>query len=160
MKVIWAPWRIEYLKAKKEKGCVLCKRSRGKQDQQSYILHRGKKNFVILNRYPYINGHLMVVPYRHTARFEDLREDEMAEHHQLIRKSVLVLKKAFKPHGFNIGMNIGQAGGAGIAEHLHMHVVPRWPADTGCMPVLADTRSLPQYLQDTYKILKKGWVNL
>jgi len=156
MKVGWAPWRIRYILGKKERGCIFCNRVR-RRKRGDYILHRGAKNFVIMNAFPYNNGHLMVVPYRHTGRLEALGEAEAVEMHALVKQSVMALRRALKPEGFNIGMNVGRPAGAGITDHLHMHVVPRWTADTNFMPVLGETRFMVEYLEATYRRLKKAW---
>jgi len=121
------------------------------------VLYRGKKNYVVLNKFPYNNGHLMVVPHRHLRDFEKLEEQELSEMMALVRRSVSVLKKTYRPDAFNIGMNIGKEAGAGIPGHLHMHVVPRWRSDTNFMPVLGETRFLVEHLARTFTRLKKGW---
>lgn len=159
MKVSWAPWRMEFIKGKKEKGCVFCNRlHRAKrQDRKDLILHRGKAAFVILNRYPYNSGHLMIVPNRHTSRLEELSKSESGELFELIQKASVVMQKALRPEGMNVGLNLGQAGGAGIRDHLHFHMVPRWLADTNFWPVLSATKGIPQHLDSTYLVLKKTW---
>lgn len=155
MKRIWAPWRLEYIKAEKSKGCFLCEKLKENKDEKNYILFRGKESFIVLNLYPYNNGHLMVAPYRHIGNLEDLKEVEMLDIMQNIKLSVKILKKAFNPDGFNIGLNIGAASGAGLVDHIHFHIVPRWHGDTNFMPVLADIKIIPQSLDLTYKELKK-----
>jgi ATP adenylyltransferase len=154
MKFIWAPWRIRYILAKKPKGCVLCDEPKEDKDPQNYILYRGEKNFIMLNSFPYNPGHLLVVPYRHIENLEELTKEERNEHFELISRSVQVLKEVLKPAGFNIGANIGKVAGAGIDDHFHSHIVPRWQGDTNYVPVLADIRVVPQALADTYQILK------
>jgi ATP adenylyltransferase len=152
-KQLWAPWRMEFLKGPKEDGCVFCTLIAGKNDREGLIVHRAKHSFVILNKYPYTNGHLMVVPNRHTADFTSLKLEEHTEMHQLAQHSVRALEESYQPAGFNLGMNLGVAGGAGIKDHLHLHVVPRWVGDTNFLPVLADTRSMPQHLMESYDAL-------
>ncbi len=156
MERIWAPWRIRYIEQAdtKGKGCILCDKPKEDNDTENYILYRGKKNFVILNSYPYNPGHLMVAPYRHLDSPEKLSEEELREHYEMVIKSLGVLREVFKPGGFNIGMNLGRVAGAGIADHIHTHVVPRWGGDTNFMPVLADVRVLPEALADSYQKLK------
>lgn len=154
MKYVWAPWRIQYILEEKPEGCILCDKPREKRDARNYILYRGEKNFIMLNSYPYNPGHLLVAPYRHTGDLEGLTEEERNEHFELVSRSVRVLKETFQPGGFNIGANIGKTAGAGIDDHFHSHIVPRWPGDTNYIPVLADVRIVPQALADTYKALK------
>ncbi len=154
MKQIWAPWRIEYIQMEKPEECILCDKPKQKDDIANYILYRGDKNFVIMNSYPYNPGHLMVVPYRHIANLEELTDEERHEHFDIVSQSVKLLKEIFKPSGFNIGMNIGRVAGAGIDDHIHMHIVPRWQGDTNFMPVIADLRVVPEALAETYEKLK------
>lgn len=153
MKQLWAPWRMEFLKGPREQGCVFCMLPADTKDRDNLILHRGKKAFVILNKYPYCNGHLMIVPLRHTAEFHSLAADEIAEMNSLAQHGVKALSEAYEPAGYNLGMNLGVAGGAGIKDHLHLHVVPRWVGDTNFLPVLGETRSMPQYLLSSYDAL-------
>ncbi|TET47613.1 MAG: HIT domain-containing protein [Dehalococcoidia bacterium] len=154
MERIWAPWRIQYIQMEKPEGCILCEKPGQNNDAQNYILHRGDKNFIILNSYPYNPGHLMVAPYRHVASLEKLTDEERREHFEIVSRSVRVLRQVFNPGGFNIGINLGKAAGAGIEDHFHTHIVPRWQGDTNFMPVLADVRVLPEALADTYQKLK------
>lgn len=153
MKNIWAPWRMEYILGPKEKGCIFCVKPREDDDKKNLIVYRGKHNYVMLNLYPYNNGHLMVVPYRHTGDVLGLGEDEAADMMNMVKRCVLALRGAFKPQGFNIGMNLEAASGADIDEHIHMHVVPRWNGDTNFMPVVGETRVIPQHLQSAYEAL-------
>jgi ATP adenylyltransferase len=153
MKHIWAPWRIQYIRAEKPAGCILCDKPKEDKDIENYILYRGKKNFIMLNCYPYNPGHLLIAPYRHVGTPEELTEDERNEHFELICRSIVVLKAEFKPSGFNTGANIGKVAGAGIDDHFHSHIVPRWQGDTNYIPVLADIRIMPQALEDTYTTL-------
>ena len=154
MEQIWAPWRIEYIQMEKSKGCILCEKPKQNSDAMSYILYRGEKNFVIMNAYPYNPGHLMVAPYRHVANLEELTDEERNEHFALVSRSIKVLRQAFNPGGFNIGINMGKVAGAGIDEHVHTHVVPRWQGDTNFMPVLSGVRVIPEALAETYGKLK------
>ena len=155
MKYLWAPWRIEYIKkATEEEGCILCHKPAQDDDAANYILYRGKKNFVVLNAYPYNSGHLMVAPYRHVASLEELTKEELHEHYEIVSRSLTVLKQEFGPAGFNIGMNLGRIAGAGIDKHLHSHIVPRWAGDTNFMPVIGDTGVINEALAETYKRLE------
>lgn len=154
MKPIWAPWRMEYIEMEKPAGCVLCEKPKQDNDVASYILYRGGKNFVIMNIYPYNPGHLMIAPYRHVANLEDLTTEELHEHIEIVSRSIKVLRKAFNPGGFNVGINMGKAAGAGITDHVHTHIVPRWQGDTNFMPVFADVRVVPQALAETYEQLQ------
>ena len=154
MEYIWAPWRIEYIRKVNECGCILCQKPGENNDEANFILYRGHNNFVLLNIYPYNPGHLMIAPYQHTANLADLREREIIEHFNLIERSVELLKEVLNPTGFNIGLNLGRAAGAGIETHLHTHIVPRWNGDTNFMPVLADTKVVSEALAATYEKLK------
>ena len=154
MEHIWAPWRIQYILMEKPEGCILCDKPGQKNDAQNYILYRGDKNFVILNAYPYNPGHLMIAPYRHIANLEDLTDDELHEHCEIVKQSVRLLKEVFKPNGFNIGINIGRAAGAGIDDHVHTHIVPRWQGDTNFMPVFSDVMVVNEALAETYEKLR------
>lgn len=153
MKIIWAPWRLKYILGKKEKGCVFCVKQKEGDDKKNAILYRGKHNYVILNIFPYNNGHLMVVPYKHANDLSGLGEEEAAEMMTLAQKSLVALRDVLKPQGFNLGMNLGSVAGAGIEEHIHMHLVPRWNGDTNFMPVIGETRVMPQHIESTYDAL-------
>jgi ATP adenylyltransferase len=153
MKYIWAPWRIRYIQGKKPSGCILCDKPKENKDAENYILYRGKMNFIMLNSYPYNPGHLLIASYRHIGTPEDLTAAERSEHFELVSRSIKILKQALKPGGFNIGANLGRVAGAGIEDHFHSHIVPRWQGDTNYIPVLADIRIVPQALADTYKAL-------
>jgi ATP adenylyltransferase len=156
VKEIWAPWRMEYILAnnKEHDGCFLCEKAAQSNDEENYVLYRSQHNFVILNAYPYNAGHLMVVPYRHGGNMDELTADEMSDHLLIVSKSLTALKKAFEAQGFNIGMNIGKVAGAGVTDHLHTHIVPRWEGDTNFMPVIADIKVVPEGLKATYDKLK------
>ena len=154
MEQIWAPWRIKYIQMEKLGGCILCEKPRQNNDAPNYILYRGDKNFVILNSYPYNPGHLMIAPYRHIANLDELTDEELHEHFEIISRSIKVLRQVLNPGGFNLGMNMGKVAGAGIEDHFHTHIVPRWQGDTNCMPVISDTRVVPEALAETYEKLK------
>ncbi len=153
MERLWAPWRLEYIVEEKGSGCVFCTAASTQDDAKSLILHRGETCFVILNRYPYSNGHLMVVPFAHVAVMDDLREAELLELMVMTRRATQIVGRLMQAEGFNIGLNVGRVAGAGIEEHLHIHVVPRWSGDTNFMPVLGDTKVIPQSLQACYDLL-------
>jgi len=155
MRKIWAPWRVEYIRSEKAKECIFCQKPAENKDTLNYVLFRGKTSFVILNNYPYNPGHLMVAPFRHLASLDDLTDEELFEHFDLVRQSARAIKEAYKPEGFNIGMNLGRVAGAGVEGHVHTHIVPRWNGDTNFMPVLSDTKVLPEALASTYAQLKK-----
>jgi ATP adenylyltransferase len=153
--IIWAPWRMGYILEIKKEGCFLCSAFKSKNFKKNYVLEKNKNAFVIMNIFPYNNGHLMVAPGRHIAEFEQLTEDEILSINILIKKSIIILKKVLKPDGFNIGLNIGKASGAGVESHIHFHIVPRWIGDTNFMPVISNTKVIPQALNDLYKKLRK-----
>ena len=154
MERIWAPWRIEYIERPKEGACILCQKPGENNDEANFILYRGQNNFIILNAFPYNPGHLMVAPYRHIANLQDLTDNEIKEHLDVVKRAVKLLTEVLKPVGFNIGLNIGKVAGAGIEYHLHTHIVPRWQGDVNFMPVLSDTRVISEALAATYKKLK------
>lgn len=156
MKQLWAPWRMRYIldeERQREQDCVFCVQKR-QGDEELLILQRSRSCFVIMNKYPYSNGHLMVAPYRHTADIAALGPEEVLDMHRLTVMARDVLQRCCAPQGFNVGMNWGQIAGAGVADHLHLHLVPRWSGDTNFMPVFADIRVIPQHLEDTYRLLK------
>jgi ATP adenylyltransferase len=138
----------------RESGCILCQKPNENNDEANFILYRGKHGFIILNAFPYNPGHLMVAPYRHIANLEELRAEEAMELFDIVKKGLGLLKEVMKPTGFNIGLNMGKVAGAGIAEHLHTHIVPRWQGDTNFMPVLSDTRVVSEAVSATYKKLR------
>ncbi len=160
MKKIFAPWRIRYIEAPKYEGCIFCDFPKENRDEERLIVYRGERCFVILNNYPYNPGHVMVAPYRHFKEIEEMSEEEGAEMLELTKKAVKVIKKVMKPDGFNIGINIGKVAGAGIEQHLHIHIVPRWEGDTSFIPVLADVKIIPEAVAETYKKLKRGFEEL
>ncbi len=159
MKFLWAPWRMDYILREKEEGCFFCKTPLEHRDRENLILYRGKSGFVVMNKFPYSNGHLLIVPYRHCITIEDLRGGEMKELFNLVKAGSRALREALHPHGLNIGVNVGKAGGAG-EDHIHIHVVPRWVGDTNFMPVLGETKVIPQYLDETYRKLKAAFRGL
>ena len=154
MEQIWAPWRMEYIQTKKTNGCFLCEKPKQDSDEANHILFRGEKNFVIMNSYPYNPGHLMIVPYRHIGSLEELTGAELKEHFDIVNRSIKVLRQVFSPTGFNLGINIGKVAGAGVADHIHTHIVPRWQGDTNFMPVISDVRVVPEALAATYQKMR------
>jgi ATP adenylyltransferase len=157
VKQLWAPWRLEYIEsADDQEGCVFC-RARDGADEAGLIVHRGERVFVMLNKYPYASGHLMVAPNRHGGEFGELDEDEVLELHRLAAAGLAALAEAMRPQGFNLGWNLGRIAGAGVIDHVHLHVVPRWAGDTNFMPVLADVKVLPEALEQTRLKLAEAW---
>ena len=157
MNHLFATWRMDYIAAPKHEGCIFCDFPTEGRDKERYILYRGAVCFVILNIYPYNPGHMMIAPYRHTNAYESLTSEEHCEMSRMTAEGICVLKRAMAPEGFNIGMNLGKTAGAGFADHLHMHIVPRWNGDCNFMPVVADTRVVPEALNATYDKLKECW---
>jgi ATP adenylyltransferase len=155
MDQLWAPWRMELIeKDKKPSGCIFCDLPLSSNDRENLVLGRSKHTFAILNRYPYNNGHLMVVPRQHTAELSALSAEESAELTAMLGLAVRLLGRAYKAQGYNLGMNLGQVAGAGIADHLHWHVVPRWNGDTNFMPVLGDTKVMIEHLHASWDRLR------
>jgi ATP adenylyltransferase len=154
---LWAPWRLEYIKGAKTGECIFCTKPALGDDAQALIPHRGERCFVILNAFPYSNGHLMVAPYEHGGELEQVGEETSLELMQLTQRSMRALASAYGPEGYNVGLNQGRIAGAGMAEHVHFHIVPRWAGDTNYMPVLADTRVLPQSLADSYHTVRDAF---
>ncbi len=150
---LWAPWRMAYIGGARADGCLFCEKPREGADRTNLILHRGPLTYVVMNLYPYSNGHLMIVPYRHCADLGQLSPEESLEIMQAAQLCIQVLQGAFRAEGFNVGFNLGKAAGAGIADHVHLHVVPRWAGDTNFMPVLADIKVMPEYLETGYEKL-------
>lgn len=147
---MWAPWRLQYILSKKGPECIFCEEPKEERDRENLILHRSKLSFVIMNLYPYNNGHLMVVPYRHLFSITELNDDELLDVMKTVQLSVNCLKEAFKPEGFNVGFNLGKVAGAGIEEHLHYHIIPRWVGDTHFMAILGEVRVIPEHVKSTY----------
>ena len=155
---IWAPWRLRYVKnAKKSDECVFCAKPDAGDDRANLIVHRGERCFVILNLFPYTNGHLMVAPFDHIARLQDVEPDVTAEMIGQAQQAMRRMDEVYDPEGFNVGMNQGRVAGAGVDGHIHLHVVPRWAGDNNYMPVLADTRVMPQSLEESYDALEGGF---
>lgn len=163
MEVKFTPWRMVYIKREdtaNDTGCVLCARGAESPDVDNLVLYRGKSCYVIMNLYPYNPGHLMVVPYAHVADLPGLEAEVAAELFELTRRCVTLLREAMAPHGFNLGMNLGRTAGAGIEEHLHMHIVPRWNGDSNFMPIVAGTKLIPEALDQTYAKLRPRFESL
>jgi ATP adenylyltransferase len=155
---IWAPWRLAYVKdaAKGEdEDCIFCAKPASDDDAGNLIVHRGERCFVILNLFPYTNGHMMIAPYEHLSGLEDVDAETVAEVMALVQRGIRALDDVYAPQGYNVGFNQGRVAGAGVEHHIHMHVVPRWGGDTNFMPVLGDTRVLPQSLEDSYEALRE-----
>jgi ATP adenylyltransferase len=158
MNHIWSPWRMEYIENhNKEDGCIFCIAQAKEDSAENLIAHRGELAYVILNRYPYTSGHLMVVPFAHQPNLEKLDPATRAEMMELTSLCMTVLRKVYTPQAFNMGANIGEAAGAGVKEHVHIHIVPRWRGDTNFMSALGSTRVLPELLEDTYQRVKNGF---
>ena len=157
MQYIWSPWRMTYIQNNTQTGCPLCQELAVPDGPGNLIVHRGQRAFVILNRYPYTSGHVMTVPYAHLPSLEDLDPATRAELLELAVAAMQVIQTLYRPQGYNLGINLGESAGAGILDHVHMHVVPRWSGDTNFMSTLGSTRVLPETLEDTYIKMKKGW---
>jgi ATP adenylyltransferase len=154
---LWAPWRLEYIQqADEQEGCIFCRAAAG-DDQEGLVVGRGAHTFAMLNKFPYSSGHLMVAPYRHVSDFAELSDEEALEAHRLVGHGMAALAEAFAPQGYNVGWNLGRIAGAGIVDHVHVHVVPRWAGDTNFMPVLADVKVLPEHLAETRAKLAGSW---
>lgn len=157
-KPIWAPWRLEYIaQAGSQDGCVFCAEAAGELGSDSLVVTRGVHGFVLLNKFPYSSGHLMVASLRHVAELADLSPEEAAEIHELTTAAIDALRQVYRPDAFNVGWNLGEVAGGSIAAHLHEHVVPRWAGDTNFMPVLADIKVLPEHLVATRDRLREAW---
>ena len=155
---IWAPWRLKYVKdANTSDECIFCTKPELGDDRQALIAHRGERCFVILNLFPYTNGHLMVAPYEHIGALPELDAETVAEMMALAQRAMTGLEEVYAPQGYNVGFNQGRVAGAGVEHHIHMHVVPRWGGDTNFMPVLGDTRVMPQSLEESYDAIKEGF---
>jgi len=157
MKNLWAPWRMEYIGAEKKEGCIFCVKDLSGEDAQRRVVYRGRHSFVMMNAFPYNSGHVMVAPYGHVACLSGLRDEVLEDLFRTVRQSVEILKEVFRPDGLNVGLNLGAAAGAGFEEHLHVHVVPRWNGDCNFMPVLADTKVLPEHLDSTRAKLERAF---
>ena len=153
MERLWAPWRVDYVTGEQPKGCVFCRKLASDDDAANHVLHRGEHNALLVNTFPYNSGHLMIVPVRHVGQLGDLHPDELLELGQLLQVATRALERTMQPHGFNIGMNLGRVAGAGIQDHVHYHLVPRWSGDTNFMPVTGETKVVSESLRD-------GWERL
>ena len=162
MEKLWAPWRIDYIRTKKETDgvCIFCIKAEENNDRENLVLYRGELAFILMNLYPYNNGHLMVCPYAHVGTTDLLKKDCMSEIMVLADRTMDIFRKNMKAQGFNFGANIGVAGGAGIADHIHFHIVPRWVGDTNFMPVVGNTKVMVEGLLETYDELKPTFDNL
>jgi ATP adenylyltransferase len=152
MKVLWAPWRMSYILSDKNQGCIFCEMPKqgNNRDRDNLIVYRSSHNFVIMNRYPYNNGHLMVVPYLHIPSLDGLTDEALLDFMKVTQHSINSLQKVLMPEGFNMGINIGKIAGAGMEDHIHLHMVPRWAGDTSFMTVLDEVRVIPEHIMDTY----------
>lgn len=158
---IFSPWRMKYVTSQKEQnGCVFCLVLEEADSPANLIVHRGKQAFVIVNRFPYTSGHVMVVPYAHQAKLEDLDAETRAEMMELTSAGTRIIEKLYRPQGFNIGINLGEAGGAGIEQHIHVHLVPRWLGDTNFMTAVGGTRVMPEALADTWRRFREAWAEM
>ncbi len=155
MDKIWTPWRKQYLEQKMDKNCIFCEGPKKKHDRSSYIIKKSKYSFVMLNLYPYNNGHLIIAPYRHVSDLDRLEENELLDLMQLVIQSKKLIGKTLKPDGYNLGINIGKIAGAGFEGHIHIHLVPRWSGDTNFMPIISNTKVISQSLESLFKSLKK-----
>ena len=157
---LWAPWRMEFIQADKPTGCIFCTfpAEQGEEaDRRNLIVHRTSRSFTILNRFPYNNGHVLIVPRTHVARLEDLAAEDFGDLQDELRLAVRVIRSVYRPEGLNVGMNLGKVAGAGIADHLHWHVVPRWGGDTNFMPVLSDTKVMVEHLASSWTKIRDGF---
>lgn len=157
MKTMWAPWRMEYILAEKQERCIFCEAISHSND---LTLYRGAETLVVMNKFPYINGHLLVAPIKHLSGLDELSKNEKGELLTTVDRSVQILKQVMNPEGFNVGLNLGKVAGAGVEEHLHFHIVPRWFGDTNALTVFADVRVIPEHIQATYRNLKPHFDDL
>ena len=156
MERLWAPWRMEYINTADESGCIFCAAAGG-DDAERLVIHRGTHAIALLNKFPYASGHFMVAPVRHVGEYGELNEEEVLELHRLASAGMGALAEIYAPQGYNLGWNLGRIAGAGVVDHVHLHVVPRWAGDTNFMPVLADVKILPEHLQQTRRKLAGAW---
>jgi ATP adenylyltransferase len=165
---LWAPWRLEYIKSAKNREaadgaiheCIFCSKPALGDDERALIPHRGRRCFVMLNAFPYTSGHVMVAPYEHTADLASLDDETSLELFRLAQRSIQALGQTYGPDGYNVGFNLGRVAGAGVEHHVHMHVVPRWAGDNNFMPVVSDTRVLPQSLEESFATLREAFAAL
>jgi ATP adenylyltransferase len=159
MQTIWAPWRIAYILSEKAQGCFLCQKARQVEyDDENFVLCRRTHAFVLMNMYPYNNGHLMIAPYAHVSSLTELQPHELQDVFCLAQLCESVLARVIQPEGFNMGINLGKVAGAGVEDHLHLHIVPRWHGDTNYMTAISETRVIPQQLEETYGLLRAGFL--
>jgi len=158
--ILYSPWRMDYINSQKEEGCIFCLEHREAEDEKHLILYRSEFSFVIMNLFPYNNGHLMVVPRRHTSSLLSLEESERNDLFELVQKTTGIINAYYHPDGFNIGMNIGKAAGAGIDEHIHVHIVPRWSGDVNFMTSTSGVRVIPEKFENAYQRLKEQFDKL
>lgn len=154
MKVLWAPWRMEYILSEGDEGCFICDLTKAEPSEENLLLYRNEHAVALMNKYPYNNGHILVAPVAHTADLSELTDLEYGATMELFRYSLKALENLMQPEGFNAGLNLGKTGGAGLEEHVHFHIVPRWHGDTNFMPVISDLRVIPEAIRETYKFLK------
>ena len=161
MERLWAPWRLEYIQSVDEQpGCFLCSAAASDDDEAQLVVHRSERAFVLLNKFPYASGHLLVAPYEHGLNFPDFDDDLALEIHRLGAAGTRALSEVYRPEGFNLGWNIGRIAGAGVPDHGHLHIVPRWGGDTNFMPAIGHTKVLPQLLPDTRDLLARAWTEV
>jgi len=159
-KPLWAPWRMEFIDAPKPAGCIFCELPAAEgeeEDRRSLVAHRSARSFTLLNKFPYNNGHVLVIPRAHVSALEELTPGDFADLHDELRRAVAVIREVYRAEGMNVGMNLGKVAGAGIADHLHYHVVPRWGGDTNFMPVLADTKVMIEHLDQSWQKIRQGF---
>jgi ATP adenylyltransferase len=157
-KPLWAPWRLEYVgSADEQEGCLFCNAVESEDDETALVVHRGRQAIVLVNKFPYASGHVMVAPSRHVGEFDDLTDDEALELHRLAGQGMGALSQIYQPQGYNLGWNLGRIAGAGVVDHVHLHLVPRWAGDTNFMPVLADVKVIPEHLAETQRRLAQAW---
>ncbi|RLC51882.1 MAG: HIT family hydrolase [Candidatus Cloacimonadota bacterium] len=157
--ILYSPWRLKYILSEKEKGCIFCLKPKDNDDEKHLILYRSNSSFVIMNTFPYNNGHLMVVPEKHVSRLEMLSKEEIDDLFETVQLCEKILSEVYQPDGLNVGMNLGRAAGAGIDEHLHVHIVPRWNGDVNFMTVVGGTRVIPEPFDEAYRKLKEQFDN-
>ena len=157
-KPLWAPWRLEYVgSADEQEGCLFCNAVESEDDETALVVHRGRQAIVLVNKFPYASGHVMVAPSRHVGEFDDLTDGEALELHRLAGQGMGALSQIYQPQGYNLGWNLGRIAGAGVVDHVHLHLVPRWAGDTNFMPVLADVKVIPEHLAETQRRLVQAW---
>ncbi|MHC1627209.1 MAG: HIT family protein [Candidatus Nezhaarchaeales archaeon] len=154
--ILWAPWRMKYIESPKKETCIFCIGEDKEKDRKNLIVYRGSKSFIIMNRYPYNTGHVMIAPYKHVGDLTLLTDEELLDLMKNVNLSIRILREALKPEGFNIGINMGKVAGAGVEDHVHVHVVPRWLGDTNFMPVISQIKVMPELLETTYDKLREA----